>query len=154
MEAELAALAKTGAATLVVLMASDSWAQAKGGFARLFARDRKESTMPERLEMSRAEVVAAHATDDDVQVAVIEARWQSRLGNLLRADPAAAQELRRLLLPAADPGPAGAVRNVSSGNVHFGSVIQAGQISGAVFHVSATSGGRDGSQEGNRGDGS
>jgi hypothetical protein len=35
---ELAALANTGATALIGLMVSDSWAQVKVGFARLFTR--------------------------------------------------------------------------------------------------------------------
>jgi len=138
MDTELAALAKAGAATLVGLMTSDLWTQARDGFARLFARNATASTRTEHLEASRADLAIAHAAGDAAAAALIQAEWQTRIDQLLRAVPATAQELRRLLhIP--ELGQAPTVHNVSSGNVHFGSVIQAGQISGSVLHVPPTS---------------
>jgi hypothetical protein len=86
------------------------------------------------LETSRTDFVAAYAKGDDVEVAAIEAEWRTRLWRFLRSDPTLAEELRRLLRPPG-PAPVGSVYNVNRGDVRFGSVIQAGQISGAAFHA-------------------
>lgn len=134
METELTALASAGATTLIGLMVSDSWTKAKAGFARLFARgDAAVSTLL-LLETSQADLVAAQAKEDDAKAAAIEAEWRTRLHHLLQSDPAVSAELRHLLYP---PGPesVGPVYNIISGGVRFGSVIQAGQVSGAAFHV-------------------
>jgi hypothetical protein len=134
MEAELAALASAGATTLIGLMLSDSWTHAKEGLARLFTRGGATDGTLRHLETSRAELVAASTTGDDVAAVAIEAEWRARLHHLLRSDPTVGEELRRLLEPSGS-GSVGPVYNVNSGSVRFGSVIQAGQISGAAFHV-------------------
>jgi hypothetical protein len=153
MDTELAALAKAGAATLVALMTSDLWTQARGGFTRLFARNATAGTRTEHLEASRADLAIAHAAGDAAAAALIQAEWQARIDQLLRSDPAAAQDLRRLLrIPELSQAPT--VHNVSSGNVHFGSVIQAGHISGNVLHVMPTSDGHADGHNTNPDDGS
>lgn len=134
MEAELAALASSGATALIGLMVTDSWTHVKEGFARLFARDGTADGPLQELETSRIELVTAHLERDDGKAAAIEAHWHTRLNLLLRSDATAEDELRRLLDPLASR-PAGSVYNLNSGDVHFGSIIQAGQISGAAFHT-------------------
>lgn len=140
MESELAALAKAGAATLVGLMVSDSWMQMKEGFARVFARGGMTDNALQHLETSRAELTAAQAKGDGLAAAAIEAQWRTRLHHLLRSDPAAGEDLRCLLHPpgTGPTGVNGPVYNANSGRVRFGSVIQAGQISGAVFTITPT----------------
>src|SRR5437879_5512911 len=97
MEAELAALASSGATALIGLMVSDSWAQVKDGFARMLARLAPDETPLEELETSRVELVTAHLEHDDTKTAAIESHWRARLEFLLRSDETAADELRRLL---------------------------------------------------------
>ncbi|MFI7536053.1 hypothetical protein [Streptosporangium sp. NPDC049376] len=126
MEAELVALASAGAATLVELMISDSWAQVKDGVARLLARDGETGHMTRRLDASREEIAAIGETRD-----AVEADWRARLYGMLRSDPALAEELRRLL---GAPERSGDVHNVVSGGVQYGPVIQSGSISGLIFH--------------------
>lgn len=129
MEAELSALASAGATALIGLMVSDSWSQAKGGLARLFGRDTSTDAPLEELESSRIEIRSAHLTHDVPKLAEIGDYWRARLESILRADTTAEEEVRRLLTTGA-ARPAGPVSNFHSGDVKFGSVIQAGQISG------------------------
>jgi hypothetical protein len=137
MEAEFAALASVGAATLVSLMVSESWTQVKQGFAELFSRGGATDGALRHLEMSQAELMAARMKGDDAEAIAVEAEWRCRLSQLLRSDPTAGAELRHLLHPPGT-GSVGPVYNINSGDVRFGSVIQAGQISGAAFHVIPT----------------
>ncbi|MFI0224504.1 hypothetical protein [Streptomyces lydicus] len=61
--------------------------------------------------------------------------WRLRLQRLLREDPAAAVELRRLLdevAPAETPVTVREVRSTVSGGVRYGPVFQAGVVSGGV----------------------
>jgi hypothetical protein len=124
-ENELVALANAGATALIALMASDSWGQVKGGFARLLAGSNTTEKTLSRLEKSQAKLLAARAKGDGVSMSAIEAEWRADLLHLLRSDPAAADGLLTLLNPRAT---AGVVYNATNGSVHFGPVIQSGQI--------------------------
>ncbi|MGP9022292.1 ATP-binding protein [Streptomyces sp. BR1] len=136
MEAELTALAVSGATTMVTLMVSDAWTQARGRLARVFSRgggDDDTGRLVDELQASREELLAARAAGDDEGAADIEEQWRLRIRRMLRADPTAAQELRELLgeLGASSRG----VRNELSGVVH-GPSVQAAQIHGGItFHV-------------------
>ncbi|MFJ6214730.1 hypothetical protein ACIQGZ_15560 [Streptomyces sp. NPDC092296] len=142
MEAELAALAASGATTLVGLMVSESWTQARDRVARFFARGSGDPAPQEQLEVSRAELAAARETGDDTGAADVEAEWRTRLRRLLRADPAAAAELRALLaeLGPQQTEPAGSVHNTINGGVQHGPVIQGRDFSGLTFHTSGPQG--------------
>ncbi|MCW2875937.1 MAG: uncharacterized protein JWQ95_37 [Sphaerisporangium sp.] len=131
MEAELAALASSGATTLIALMISDSWTQVKERLARSFGRAGDSEDMLRDLQTSRAALMAALAHGDDVKAAGIEIEWRTRLLRLLRSDPSLSEELRSL--PARPVGP---VYNSISGKVQSGLVIQAGRISGSAFYAS------------------
>lgn len=108
MDAELMALASTTATTLVGMMATDGWEQAKRAVAALWRRNR-----PEQAELVEAELVETRQellTDRQVEEG-LRAEWSSRLRRLLAADPELAGELRDLLAelgtpeaPAAAPG--------------------------------------------------
>lgn len=97
MEAELAALAASGATSLVGLMVSDAWAQTRVRVARFLARGEETGGVDEELEASREELIAARDGDEPDVAADIEDEWRLRMRRALRADPAAAQELRLLL---------------------------------------------------------
>ncbi|MEV0265016.1 hypothetical protein AB0I49_27255 [Streptomyces sp. NPDC050617] len=149
MEAELAALAASGATTVVGLMASDAWAQAKQRLARFFARGGDESSVDDELELSRDELTAARDEADQETAGDVEAGWRLRLRRVLQADPAAADELRALLAeldPAADGRGTGSVTNTVSGGVQHGPVVQGRDFSNLTFHSSgaAVAPGRDG----------
>lgn len=139
METELAALASSGATALVGLMVSDSWAQVKDGFVRLLARLATTEAPLEELETSRLALVTAHLEHDSTKAAAIEGHWRVRLESLLRSDQTAADELRCLLdIPPQRPA-ADSISNFNTGNARFGSIIQAGHISGATFHIEPAS---------------
>jgi len=126
-EAELAALAASGATTLVGAMVSDSWNQVKQRVGALFARGGSAQPATEELDLSRGELVAAREAGDDDSAADVETEWRVRLRRLLQADPDAAEELRSLLeelSQVAAPAQAGSVHNSFSGVVHGGSVFQ------------------------------
>ncbi|MEU8102229.1 hypothetical protein AB0C18_00710 [Nonomuraea muscovyensis] len=131
MQAELIALATSGATTLVTLMISDAWTQAKGRIAHMLGRDADEQDdFLQELEVSRVTLLHALESGDSAQVATIEAEWRSRLLRLLQSDPSLIEKLQSL--PVA---PAGTVYNNISGRVRSGLVIQAGRIEGSTFHT-------------------
>jgi hypothetical protein len=138
-EAELAALAASGATTLVGLMVSETWAQARDRLTRFFARGGDERAVDEELSLSRSELVAAREAEDEEAAADIEAGWRTRLRRALQADPGAAEELRVLLAEVAPDGggesPA-RVRNSISGGVQNGPVFQGERFFGVTFNGS------------------
>ncbi|MFE7120719.1 hypothetical protein ACFU99_35335, partial [Streptomyces sp. NPDC057654] len=90
------------------------------------------------LEISRAELTAARDESDEATAADIEAGWRLRMGRVLRADPAAADELRALLAeldPPAEGRGGGSVSNSVSGGVQNGPVVQGRDFSNLTFHV-------------------
>ncbi|MCC5480306.1 hypothetical protein ACFV2N_33965 [Streptomyces sp. NPDC059680] len=132
-EAELTALAMSGATTLVQLMAGDAWATARSRARALFGRGRADEARAAdaELEEARAAVVAAADSGDRAALAEIESRWQARLLLLLREDPAAQAGLRALMAAAehsTEPGTS--VHNTISGGDIRGPVIQTGTIEG------------------------
>ncbi|MFF8732272.1 hypothetical protein ACF073_38300 [Streptomyces sp. NPDC015171] len=141
MEAELAALAASGASTLVGLMVSETWSQARERVARFFARGADEEAVAEELRLSEQELVAARASADELAVSDIEAGWRLRLRRALQADPGAAEELRLLLAelaPAAKSDAAVTVHNSVNGGVQHGPVIQGQQFSSLTFYSSGS----------------
>jgi hypothetical protein len=62
----------------------------------------------------------------------LHAEWRTRFSEVLRADPATADDLRRLIQP---PVTTRTVQNIAHGSGHFGTVIQAGEISGSTFNL-------------------
>ncbi|MFE7264647.1 hypothetical protein ACFU9B_21665 [Streptomyces sp. NPDC057592] len=128
MEAELAALAASGATTLVGHMVSDAWTHTRERVARFLARGEETGGVDEELEASRAELIAAHESEDPDVAADIEDEWRLRMRRALRADPAAAQELRLLLgelAPRTADVPTVTVNNNISGGTQ--SVVNQGQ---------------------------
>lgn len=107
MEAELTALATSGATSLLALMVSDSWGQAKERLGRFLGRRRGPadgaggadgaSGAEDELQAASDELEAARGVRDERAVAELENRWSQRLLEILREDPGAAVELRRLL---------------------------------------------------------
>lgn len=131
MDAELVALASSGASTLVGLMVSDGWAQVRGRVARLLARDGDVSSAEGELERSRDEVIAARTAGDDDAGTQFEDEWAVRFRRFLRSDPDAARQLFAELRAAA-------VNNEVSGGTFNGPVVQAGAIHGGItFTVQA-----------------
>ncbi|GAB2744706.1 hypothetical protein [Kitasatospora kifunensis] len=136
MDPELETLAASAATTLISLMISDSWTQAKEKVRRFFAPDSRSGSAPSDLDASRAELVAAREAGHDLLVADIEAEWRVRLRRLLSADRTTGEELRDLIDSLARISEAtlmGSVHNVVSGGVQHGPIIQSGRISGLTF---------------------
>lgn len=137
MEAELATLAASGATTLVGLMVSETWTQARDRVARFFARGgADESAAAAELRLFREELVASREVGDEGAWADIEAALRMRMRRVLQADRQAAEELTQLLSELApDRGREGAfaVHNTISGGVQHGPVIQGQNFSGLTF---------------------
>ncbi|GAB7034200.1 hypothetical protein AB0G35_00710 [Streptomyces sp. NPDC021749] len=142
MEAELVALATTGANALVQQMATEGWAGVRRRMAAFLARRRgagDEAALEGELDDSRADLVAAQEEGDQDGVAGVTAAWRLRLRRLLNEDPAAAAELRALLDEVApqepDRGTVRVAHNTISGGSH-GMAIQIGFVDGApTFHT-------------------
>nr|WP_229359968.1 hypothetical protein [Streptomyces albidoflavus] len=136
LDAELAALAASGASSLVGLMVSDAWSAARDRVARLFARGGDEDQVAGELTAARAELAEADRNGDEEHRADIQEEWQLRLRRLLRSDPDAAAELRALLdeIAPAEPAAGGVViNNTVSGGTHHAPVIQVGQLGHGTF---------------------
>ncbi|GGZ89907.1 hypothetical protein ACFOOM_08675 [Streptomyces echinoruber] len=139
MEAELAALAASGASTMVTLMVSDAWEQVRARVVRLFARGGDEAAVEGELRGARSELLAAHDAGDVDAAGDVEEEWRLRLRRVLRADPMAARELRRLLDELDELGSQGAdqpvvsVRNTITGATVNGPVFQGQQFSHLTF---------------------
>ncbi|MXG28606.1 hypothetical protein [Streptomyces sp. YIM 132580] len=141
MEAELAALAASGATTFVGLMATEAWSQVRGRLARFLARGDDSGAVDAELEESREELVAARRSGDEESAEDIAAAWRVRLRRALRDNPEAAGELRDLLdelAPHQATGPTVTVNNSTNGGTYYGQVIQAHDIAGLTFHGGGT----------------
>ena len=135
MEAELAALAGSGASTLVGLMVSDGWAAVRQRVARLVARDGDVASAEAELQRSRDEVVAARSAGDEQAESESVEEWTPRLRRFLRSHPEAGRELLALLEELRGESPserAGSVHNSVSGGVQHGPVIQGRDFSGGL----------------------
>ncbi|MFE2292539.1 ATP-binding protein [Streptomyces sp. NPDC059452] len=133
MEAELTALAASGATALVGLMATEAWNQVRGRVARFLARNDEESAAVDaELEESRAELIGLRAGADEDSAADVEEEWRLRLRRALRTNPEAAAELRDLLDELA---PLRSASTVSVTTVH-GTNLQGATVHGGItFHV-------------------
>lgn len=94
MNPELVTLAQSASVTLVGLMATDAWENARDGVVALWQRAR-----PERADAVAAEL--GHTREDLAADAGIEgelaAEWQGRIRRLLIERPEVAEDLQRLL---------------------------------------------------------
>ncbi|KJS56183.1 hypothetical protein VM98_08380 [Streptomyces rubellomurinus subsp. indigoferus] len=102
MDPELAALASSAATALVGRLAADGWDQARQAVVALWRRRHPER--PEEAEVveaqlveAREELLAAGEAGDGRVGQELTVEWRTRLRDLLRADPALAVELRRVL---------------------------------------------------------
>ncbi|MCX5371122.1 MULTISPECIES: hypothetical protein [unclassified Streptomyces] len=138
MEAELMALAASGATTFVQQMAADSWAQARDRIVSFFSRrsGSEEDVIEGELETSRGELTLAMESGDEQTALDVEAEWRTRLRRTLLANPEAASELRSILDELAahrDDQQVANVYNTISGGVQHGPVIQAGNVGTLSF---------------------
>ncbi len=121
MDAELVELATSGATTLVGLMVTDAWTQARDRFVALFGRGRPEELTAE-LEVVRGEVVAG----GDAAEATSE--LAPKLRRALQNDPALRSELQALLAELAPQVEPGTVALTISGGTYNEMVMQVGYI--------------------------
>jgi hypothetical protein len=110
LDAEVVELASTAGMTLVKLMTTDLWGQAKNAIAGLFGRHLpdRDDDVAGQLELSRGELVAAEESGDELTASELAEQWSRRLRWLLSTDPSAVQPLRDIVaeltpqLPAED----------------------------------------------------
>ncbi|MET7395215.1 hypothetical protein ABZS66_17170 [Dactylosporangium sp. NPDC005572] len=128
MDAGLVALATSAASALVSAMAADGWQAVRGRVARLLGRGD-----------ARAEQIALETLDEDAAALTpdtrrdVAAAWTTRLRDLLRADPDAAEALRELFADATVTATGSAV--AAGGDIHIQAShggVAAGTIQGAV----------------------
>jgi len=96
---ELTALTSTAATTVVQLLATAAWEQAKSAVGELWRKahpDRAETVQAE-LEESRTEVLAARQVGDEQVEQALVSEWHGRLRRLVAADLQLADELRRVV---------------------------------------------------------
>ncbi|GGN30580.1 hypothetical protein [Streptomyces fuscichromogenes] len=140
MDSELAALAASGATTLVSLMVTDSWMHAREHVGRYFSRIGADETSITNLDTARTRLLAAEARGDAQTTRDITNQWHAYLRHLLRPSSATSDDLRGLLTSLqdvannADTQPS-TVRNTISGGAQHGPVIQSGRITGLTFHT-------------------
>ncbi|MFF1505673.1 hypothetical protein ACFVZR_39070 [Streptomyces sp. NPDC058316] len=140
METELAALAASGATTLVSLMVTDSWAQARELVGRLISRTGSDRATVTDLETARARLLAADARDGAQTAQEITGQWLDHLHHLLQTGSVTSGDLHDVLTSlqrlatTSEPHP-GVVHNDINGGVQHGPVIQSGRITGLTFHV-------------------
>lgn len=97
--AALMALAVLAGNTVVTAAATDAWAAARKGFARLLGRGDPDKTKAaeRRLEETRDQITQATGADLETVRAALEAQWTTRLADLLEDDPGLEVELRALV---------------------------------------------------------
>jgi hypothetical protein len=93
MDTGLEELAASGASTLVGLMVTDLWKQARERIAALFGRGQPGA----ELERSRQQLAAAREVGNSRAAVDVEAQWRSRLRDMLARDPQTAAALRALI---------------------------------------------------------
>lgn len=137
MDAELAAMAASGATTLVSLMVTDSWTHARALMGRFLARAGADTVAITGLDDARARLLLTDAAADGRAASGIAAEWQARLCRLVEAGALTGEELSTLgaslrQLAAAAGRPA-TVHNTVSGGTQHGPIVQAGNVTGLAF---------------------
>ncbi|MFF0436605.1 hypothetical protein ACFYU9_30865 [Streptomyces sp. NPDC004327] len=151
MEAELVALATTGATALVQQMVSDGWERARTRIAAYFAArsGADEEAVGAELQAARDEVLRAQQSGD--AEAAAEARgeaqveWRARMRRSLLADPESAAELRAILDELGGEQSATLIVNNTVNGGSHGLFIQAGTVGRMTAHQTGGTGGTAGS---------
>lgn len=99
MDPELMALASSAATTVVGMLATDGWEQAKLAVGALWRRARPEEaeTVEAELVATRTELLTARQAGDGRTEEDLTAEWRARLRRMLAADSGLERELRELL---------------------------------------------------------
>ena len=92
-----AALASSAASTLVGLMATEAWQEARAAIVGLWRRQRPQQAgrVAEDLDDAQSTVRQAREGGDHQAEAAVLAEWEGRLRALLALQPAAAADLAR-----------------------------------------------------------
>lgn len=135
MEAELAALATSGATAFVELLVSEAFERVRRPLARFLRRGSGGAAAEGELQADSREALRAREVGDDGALADVRERWRERLAAIFREDPGAAAELAGLLSEVAPEASRGFVGLVSGG-VNYGPAFQGSHIHGGiVFNV-------------------
>lgn len=99
MDPELTALTSTAATTVVQLLATAAWEQARSAVGGLWRRvyPERTQTVQAELDETRTEVLAARQTGDEQVEQALVGEWHGRLRRLVAADPQLAEDLRRMV---------------------------------------------------------
>ena len=132
MDSEVTALVSTGATTIVGLLATDGWEQARTAVGALWRRvhpERAEAVLAD-LDETRSTLLAARAAGDEQAGLALIGEWQGRLERLLTAFPDLAVEVRRVMVQELGPAlaAAGGARSTVEMHAHAsdqGKVYQA-----------------------------
>ncbi|MGP4048556.1 hypothetical protein [Streptomyces sp. 2A115] len=140
MDSELAALAASGATTLVSLMVTDSWTHARELVARFLARIGSDATAIADMADARTRLLTADDAEHEQAINAVRAQWQVRLQQLVETGSVTRGELRLLLtslqqLDATSATQVRTVHNDINGGVQHGPIIQSGRIAGLTFHA-------------------
>jgi hypothetical protein len=115
---------------LVGAIATDAWQQVHEAVAGLWhrVRPRRDDGIGAELDELREQVLVARRDGDAGTERALEGAWQLRLQQLLRADPALAAELRRVLdrvlTPALTPAERARIGTIiMTGNSHDSSTF-------------------------------
>jgi phage-related minor tail protein len=138
MDAELAAMAASGATTLVSLMVTDSWAHARALMGRFLARAGADTTAITGLDDARTRLLLTGTGADEHTTSGIAAEWQTHLCRLVESGALTGEDLNALgaslrRLAAAAAGRPATVHNTVSGGTQHGPIIQAGTVAGLAL---------------------
>jgi hypothetical protein len=99
MDPQIVALSASAGSTLVTLMVTDGWQQARDGAVRLWRQFRPEAAavVAAELDAARDAVVSGRAAGAPVDEAGLREEWARRTAELLAARPDAAAALREAL---------------------------------------------------------
>lgn len=141
MDSELAALAASGATTLVSFMVTGSWTHARELAGRFFSRAGADAATAATLDSARSRLLDARGDDGNHTADDITAQWHAYFHHALRAGSATGDDLRDLLASlqrlanTASGTRRTTVHNDISGGTQHGPVIQSGRITGLTLHV-------------------
>lgn len=126
----------TGATTVVGLMVTDAWEQARQRVVRIFARGGATDAVAGELEESRTSLIAAMGTPDQEELTSdMTAAVRLRLRRLLEQNPGAAEEIRCLVDEFAPAARTDTVHNSITGGTQHGPVIQGHTFTNLTFHT-------------------
>ncbi|MGW4202750.1 hypothetical protein [Streptomyces sp. NPDC004726] len=100
MDPYLLTLAGTVGSSLVALLVTDGWQQAKDGVVSVWRRFRPEAAgdVEQALEASRRSLLMAAVSGEDDLALSLEAHWRRRVAELIGEHPDAAVELNGLIV--------------------------------------------------------